>query len=97
MFKIGHSYGEPEDYTRQLDGNICEVRVWNVARTQEEIYKNMYDVDPHTPGLCAYWKFDEGEGDKVIDRTGNGNDAVAHKSPLVWPDGIEVPKKNETK
>lgn len=47
MFKIGHSYGEPDDMTRQLDGEICEVRIWNVVRSQEEIYKNMYDVDPN--------------------------------------------------
>lgn len=96
MFKIGHSYGEPEDYDRQLDGNICECRVWNVARTQQEIYENMYDIDPKTPGLCAYWKFNEEKGDVVKDQTGNGNDARAHNSPLAWPTGIEVPKKNET-
>lgn len=94
MFKIGHSYGEPEDYTRQLDGEICEVRVWNVLRSQEEIFASMYDVDPKTPGLLAYWKFNEGSGDVVKDWTGNGNDAVAHK-PAVWPDGILVPKKNQ--
>ena len=51
MFKIGHSYGEPENMTRQLNGEICEVRIWNVIRSQEEIYKNMYDVDPQTTGL----------------------------------------------
>ncbi len=94
LFKIGHSYGEPEDYTRQLDGNICEVRVWGVIRTQEEIFASMYDVDPKTPGLLAYWKFNEGSGDTVKDWTGNGNDAVAHK-PATWPDGILVPKKNQ--
>ena len=94
MFKIGHSYGEPEDYSRQLDGAVCEVRVWGVVRTQEEIFASMYDVDPKTPGLLAYWKFNEGSGDVVKDWTGNGNDAVAHK-PATWPDGILVPKKNE--
>ena len=57
MFKIGHSYGEPENMTRQLNGEICEVRIWNVIRSQEEIYRNMYDVDPQTTGLKAYWKF----------------------------------------
>lgn len=95
MFKIGHSYGEPDDMTRQLDGEICEVRIWNVVRSQEEIYRNMYDVDPQTPGLKAYWKFNEGKGNNiVIDHTGNGNDAMAYTN-AVWPDGIEVPKKNK--
>lgn len=95
MFKIGHSYGEPEDYVRHLDGEICEVRVWNVLRTQQEIWENMYGVDPQTPGLQAYWKFDEGEGDQVADRTGNGNDAFAHNT-AVWAEDIEVPRKNRT-
>lgn len=95
MFKIGHSYGEPDDMSRQLNGEICEVRIWNVARSQEEIYKNMYDVDPQTTGLRAYWKFNEGRGNNIAkDLTGNGNDAVAY-SNAVWPDGIEVPQKNK--
>ncbi|MCD7941743.1 MAG: DUF1735 and LamG domain-containing protein [Bacteroides intestinalis] len=95
MFKIGHSYGEPDDVTRQLDGEICEVRIWNVVRSQEEIYKNMYDVDPKSEGLKAYWKFNEGKGNNIAkDFTGNGNDAVAY-SNAVWPDGIEVTQKNK--
>lgn len=36
MFKIGHSYGEPENMTRQLNGEICEVRIWNVIRLNPE-------------------------------------------------------------
>lgn len=95
MFKIGHSYGEPDDMTRQLDGEICEVRIWNVVRSQEEIYKNMYDVDPKSEGLKAYWKFNEGKGNNIAkDFTRNGNDAVAY-SNAVWPDGIEVTQKNK--
>lgn len=96
MFKIGHSYGEPDDMSRMLDGEICEVRIWRTVRTQEEIYRNMYDVDPTTPGLCAYWKFNEGAGATVKDWTGNGNDATAHyPDKVVWPSGIEVPVKNK--
>lgn len=95
MFKIGHSYGEPDDMSRQLNGEICEVRIWNVVRSQEEIYKNMYDVDPTTSGLKAYWKFNEGNGNNTArDFTGNGNDAVAY-TDAVWPAGIEVPQKNK--
>lgn len=90
QFFIGRSY----DDNRQLNGDIAEVRVWNVARTEEEIWTNMYEVDPATPGLIGYWKFNEGESDKVPDLTGNGNDAVAHTT-VVWPDGIEIPQLNK--
>lgn len=97
MFKIGHSYGEPDDMSRQLDGEICEVRIWNTARTQQEIYKNMYNIeDPeHVTGLCAYWKFNEGEGDIAKDYSGHGNDAKAYNKAVLWPAGIEVTQKNK--
>ena len=94
MFKIGHSYGEPENMTRQLNGEICEVRIWNVIRSQEEIYKNMYDVDPQTTGLKAYWKFNEGKGDIAKDYTENGNDAKAY-TKAIQPEAIEVTQKNK--
>lgn len=90
-FFIGRSFN---DDMRQLNGNICEARVWSVARTQKEIWDNMYDVDPHAEGLVAYWKFDEGQGNVVSDLTGNGNDAFAPKD-VTWPEGIEVPQINK--
>ena len=68
-------------------------RVWSVARTADEIWENMYDVDPHTTGLIGYWKFDEGQGNVIRDWTGNGNDGVA-ENDLEWPEGIEVPQIN---
>jgi len=96
MFKIGHSYGEPDDMSRQLNGEICEVRIWNTIRTEQEIYQNMYNIeDPqNATGLCAYWKFNEGEGNTAHDYSGHGNDAIAHNN-AVWPDGIEVTQKNK--
>ena len=53
-------------------------------RSEQEIWENMYDVDPQTPGLIGYWKFDEGEGNVIRDWTGNGNDGVA-EFDLEWP------------
>lgn len=90
QFFLGKSY----DDSRQLNGDITEVRVWNVARNEQEIWDNMYDVDPQTPGLIGYWIFDEGAGNVIKDWTGNGNDAVAEKD-LEWPEGIEVPQLNK--
>ena len=90
QFFIGKSYDE----YRPLNGKIAEARVWSVARTPEQIWENMYDVDPQTPGLIGYWKFDEGEGNVIHDWTGNGNDGVA-EFDLEWPSGIEVPQLNK--
>ncbi|WP_418213694.1 DUF1735 and LamG domain-containing protein [Bacteroides difficilis] len=110
-FYFGRSYGESHDISRQFDGEICEARIWSVARTAEQIWQNMYDIPNPTeePNLCAYWKFDEGTGLKVVDRTGHGNDAkvipywkgsdhteVYSKTDAdLWPSGIEVPKVNQ--
>ncbi|NBU47995.1 MAG: LamG domain-containing protein, partial [Flavobacteriales bacterium] len=39
-------------------GNIDEVRIWNIARTEQEIQLNMNFLLPTTqPGLLAYYKF----------------------------------------
>ncbi|MCG8476733.1 MAG: DUF1735 and LamG domain-containing protein [Cytophagales bacterium] len=87
-FFIGRSY----DNNRYLDGEICEVRIWNKIRTAQEIAENPYYVDPSTEGLVAYWKFDD-KSDKIVkDHTGNGNDAEA-KEPLIWVP-VELPSKS---
>ena len=55
-------------------GQIDEVRIWNVARTPEEIAATMHtSLSGKEPGLVGYWQF-EGEGGTVIDATGNGHD-----------------------
>ncbi len=84
-FYIGYSY-LPDRY---FDGDMCEVRIWNTVRTQQEIAENIYDVDPTTAGLVAYWKFDEGSGMTVIDHSANGNNAVA-KNAVKWVK-VELP------
>ncbi len=78
-FCIGRSYADE----RYLAGEISEVRIWNIVRTQEEITNNPYYVDPASEGLVAYWKFDDNSSLRVKDHSGNGNDAVAN-SPLKW-------------
>ena len=76
--------------TRWLPGEISEVRIWSVERTAEQIADNPYKVNPASEGLVAYWKFNEGSGKVVIDRTGNGNDITASKDPIWVP--VELPQ-----
>jgi hypothetical protein len=46
-------------------GQMDEVRIWNVARTQEEIRKTMHTtLSGKEPGLVGYWRFDA-TGDTV--------------------------------
>ncbi len=76
-FLIGKSY----DDNRWFEGNMSEVRVWNVVRTQQQIQDNIYTVDPQTEGLVGYWKMDDNTTTgKVVDATGHGNDAIANST-----------------
>lgn len=78
-FCIGRSW----DNNRPLNGEIAECRIWNVVRTQAEIAASPYEVDPDSPGLVAYWKFDEGQGSVISDHTTNGNNLTATKE-ITW-------------
>ncbi len=93
QFFLGKSYNE----YRPLNGKIAEARVWSVARTPEQIWENMYDIEnpADDPTLLGYWKCNEGSGNTVKDYSMYGNDGVA-ETDIVWPSGIEIPKINET-
>jgi len=46
-----------------FSGELDELRVWNVARTDREIRDTLHcTIAPNTPGLVGYWRFDEGGG-----------------------------------
>lgn len=87
-FLIGKSYNDD----RWFEGDMSEVRVWKVVRTQEEIASHIYNVDPQTPGLVGYWKMDDNTSAfRVVDATGHGNDAVA-AGALSWRN-VSLPEK----
>lgn len=81
--------------TFEFDGMIDEVRVWNTARTRQEIQENVYNVIINPPAeLIAYYRFDRLEGTALPDYTGNGNDGTLYymdNSDWVdagWPFGV---------
>ncbi|MCC8036164.1 MAG: DUF1735 and LamG domain-containing protein [Rikenellaceae bacterium] len=84
-FHIGSSW----DKNRWMFGDICEVRLWEVTRGIDEIQENMFELDPETPGLLGYWKFDEGEGNVVYDHSPNGRDGNS-LNDISWID-VELP------
>ena len=94
QFFIGKSYND----WRPLQGKIAEARVWKVARTQQEIWDNMYRLPDYEaekyPDLIGYWKFDEGEGNEIHDSSMYGNHGEAQYD-IVWPSGIEIPEINK--
>lgn len=73
MFEIGMSWTSYR-YSQYFKGRIAEVRVWNRALTPAELQMGLCAVDPHSEGLMAYWKMNEGEGYIFHDSTDNGYD-----------------------
>ncbi len=58
-------------------GMIDEVRVWNVARTGAEILSNFDNIiDPASPNLVGYWRFNEGTGTTTADLSASANDGT---------------------
>jgi len=60
---------------RCFDGAIDEVRIWDVARSVDEIQANMYNyMMGSVSGLLACWRMNEGAGQTLTDLTSNGYD-----------------------
>ena len=71
-----------------FDGEIDEVRMWTVARTESEINAAM-----NTPlrgdetGLVGLWHFDEPSGTIVYDASSYSSNGIAEWGPLLTPSG----------
>ena len=78
-------------------GQIDEVRVWNITRTQSEIQANLSQkLSGKEKGLAGYWNFEEPSGQIVMDASANGNHGmllnklqrtVANPNPVIRPTG----------
>ena len=65
-------------------GILDEIRVWSVARTDEQIKQNMTNrLKAADPTLVASFSFDEGQGNAVSEAIDNFADGQTHSLP-VW-------------
>ncbi len=66
--------GTSLDLTNSLDGEMDEIRIWNVARTEKQIRADMNkSLTGREPGLVALYNFDDGTARDV---TGHGHDGI---------------------
>jgi hypothetical protein len=60
-----------------LNGKIDELRIWNVAKTAEQIQQNLgVQLNGDESNLVAYWPFDERTGTVVADSTSGAKDGT---------------------
>jgi len=79
-----------------FDGNIDEVRVWNVARTQTQIQNHrFFELSGTESGLILYYKLNEGLELVGLDQTSNNYDGslLNMDTAICWQS--DVPFANE--
>lgn len=65
------------DGKRFNDGKLCEVRIWNVARSEDEIRGGMYEsLAGEEPGLVGVWNLDESPERVLVDAVGDRHGRV---------------------
>lgn len=76
----------PTDY---FIGQIDEVRIWNTARTSQEVEFFAYtSPSPQSAGLTAYWAFNEGRGLTLADLAATRlNGTLQNLDDGDWRDG----------
>jgi hypothetical protein len=82
--RFGMQYKGYNRNDRFLNGAMDDVRVWDRARTAEEISAALeIDIDAGSDGLIGYWPMEEGEGSTTADNTASGNTGYLEQGP-VW-------------
>ena len=83
--------------TSSIDGKVDEVRIWNEALTLSSIndylYKSVDTEHQNFSDLLAYYKFNDGAGDIVIDETGGHNGSI--QGAYLWRNKVGVERNND--
>jgi hypothetical protein len=85
----------PDPNAYEFSGNIAEVRLWNVARGQDDIRRTMHvTLDEARPGLVANWRlgddFDDSIGAHDGVAVGDANLAVTDPAVSLQPARVPV-------
>lgn len=66
--------GSYVDHSHPWAGSIAELRIWNTARTRDQLLKHMHHrIHGDEQGLAGYWPLDENEGDTIHDQSAQEN------------------------
>lgn len=84
--------GENRGSNRRIKGFMDEVRVWDAARTPQEILGNMRKrLTGNEAGLYAYWRLDEDASSPAMDASPNNRNGVRNGGVLQdWHQGQSI-------
>ena len=73
--------------TPRFNGIIDEIRMWNIAKSQSDIQRNMNNTirEILPSNLIGYWRLDEGTGTTTVDLTLNNNTGTL--TSCTWVNG----------
>ncbi|MCU0430171.1 MAG: hypothetical protein MUF42_09390 [Cytophagaceae bacterium] len=100
-FQLGRQ-NNPVSVTEALNhftGEMDEIRIWNNSRSADQIKLNFNRViNGSEPGLLAYWRCDEGFGNKIFDASSSDNLFHKHDGTF-FSNGVsfstDIPSNNQ--
>ncbi|MEH2279914.1 MAG: LamG-like jellyroll fold domain-containing protein [Nostoc sp.] len=85
-FNVNLNIGRAEGYGFHFNGAIAEVRLWKIARTENDIKKDMYvKLQGNEPELVGCWRLNEDEGDTAKNYATNYSDGVVRGGKWLKP------------
>ena len=87
----GNTEGNPDYF---FPGELTEVRIWNTARTPDQIQESMYqrleNINNNEPSLAAYWMLNRGSEATACDSTVGDNYGIIHGATWVTSDDFPI-------
>lgn len=87
--RVNLNIGVAQNYGYFFQGSIAEVRLWNVARSGEQIQANMSCIlnaeQAKKAGLIGYWRLNETEGNKAKNLASEDEDGVVYGGKWLKP------------
>jgi len=79
------SFGALNRQSNFFQGKLDEIRIWNVARTTQQIRENMHLIlADGEPGLIGYWQFNDGSGNFTEDHGSNHDGTLKNMTNSNW-------------
>ncbi|MCD4817743.1 MAG: choice-of-anchor D domain-containing protein, partial [Candidatus Cloacimonetes bacterium] len=79
-------FAEPEN-TQRYNGNVDEIRIWDVVRSTEQIRENMHlPLAGTETGLVSWWQFNDGSETKTKDAILGNNGTLFNMTNDDWID-----------